>query len=185
MLVAVVFSCKENKTDTGSVYTDDDYLMMGDSIATAAQKLLLSNVSTAIQEKGVAEAVSFCSERAIPLTDSSSVMHKAKISRITDKNRNPDNILNTESDKKAWQHIEQFMSDENIPNKHLVTREGEDIYYYKAIPLGMPTCLSCHGDKEKDIDAGTMTRLQTLYPHDKATGYTMGELRGLWKIQLN
>lgn len=48
-------------------------------------------------------------------------------------------------------------------------------------PKGMPTCLKCHGGAE-DIAGGTRAVLAEKYPRDRATGYQLGDLRGMWKI---
>lgn len=69
--------------------------------------------------------------------------------------------------------------------KHLVMREKNTVYYYKAISIGMPTCLKCHGDKSVEIDPLALKLIAQKYPEDKATGYKIGELRGMWKIKMN
>lgn len=159
-----------------------NYLKLGDSIATQTQKVLLMNVAGKIKEGGAPLAVNFCSEKAVFLTDSLSRKHQ--IQRVSDKNRNPNNSLHSELDKKAWTEISALMSDAS-KEKHLVLQEGNDVYYYKAIPLAMPTCLACHGNKQTDITPETLQIISEKYPHDKATDYKMGELRGLWKIKFN
>lgn len=46
----------------------------------------------AIREKGSAGAVDFCQLQAIPLTDSISEWEGVRISRVTDRPRNPDHL---------------------------------------------------------------------------------------------
>jgi hypothetical protein len=53
---------------------------------------------------------------------------------------------------------------------------GTYLRYAKAIAL-QPLCVTCHGSSN-DIPAGVKARLQAEYPMDKATGYSVGELRG-------
>lgn len=159
----------------------EELLKKGDSIATVAQQQLMKNVMKAIKEKGFAGAVEFCSEKAIPLTDSSAATFKVQISRVTDRNRNPNNNLKSEQDFKAWELIKSMTN----KDKHLITQSDDGIYYYKAINLTIPTCLSCHGDKSLDIAPETLAKINEKYPKDKATGYKMGELRGMWKIKIN
>jgi len=53
---------------------------------------------------------------------------------------------------------------------------GKYYRYMKAIPV-KPVCLNCHGD-ESQISAATLAQMSTEYPHDKATGYREGEIRG-------
>src|SRR5690606_35504938 len=102
--------------------------VLGDSISDKAQMVLLSNVRKQIQENRTVGAVDFCSEKAIFLTDSLS-NENIKIQRLSDKNRNPKNALQSETDKKAWNELQQ-----NPESKHLVLQENNTVYYYKSIP---------------------------------------------------
>src|SRR5699024_3963891 len=145
---------------------------------------LLSNVAAEIGRTGPEGAVDYCNIKAIPLTDSIARSYSAEISRLTDKNRNPDNALREDKDLHAWEQIREMMNDTTITEKHLVLREDDEVFYYKAIPLGMPTCLVCHGHKDSDIAVTTQKMIHEKYPFDKAFGYELGELRGIWKIKM-
>lgn len=183
LLLACLYSC-QNNTKVLSQSEKERYLIKGDSIATHTQKMLLANVAQAMQEKGASGAVEFCNERAIPLTDSASILFSSHIQRMSDKNRNPHNSINSKIDQEAWQEIKSMIKEDKQSKKETLKQEGDTIYYYKAITIGMPTCLACHGEKNKDIAIETLQKIDNKYPNDKATGYQMGDLRGLWKIQL-
>lgn len=183
LFFGLITACMNNSR-TLSDTDKNRYLVKGDSIATDMQQMLLKNLTHAIEENGTVGALAFCNENAIPLTEEGSKAHGAEAHRLTDKNRNPNNILSTEIDKKAWSKISQVMGDKDISPKHWVGKEGDAVYYYKAIPLGMPTCLSCHGNINSDIEVETLREITMRYPNDKATGYEMGQLRGIWKVQL-
>ena len=58
---------------------------------------------------------------------------------------------------------------------------GKSLRYMKAIGVA-PVCLSCHGSAEQ-ISTTVQAKINTLYPHDKATGYKAGELRGAVSIK--
>lgn len=184
VFLIVLISCNSKERQLSKV-EKEQLLSKGDSIASQAQKTLLQNVSQAIQTKGVAGAVDFCNTNAMLLTDSMSKLNAVHIQRISDRNRNPNNSLNHDLDKKIWREMQELMQDSTIQKKHIVAQEGNAIFYYKAIPIGMPTCLSCHGNKETDITPETLQVINAKYPSDKATDYTMGQLRGIWKIKLN
>ncbi|MCO6495140.1 MAG: DUF3365 domain-containing protein [Bacteroidetes bacterium] len=161
------------------------FLAIGKEMASQTQQILLSNVSNAIKEFGVPGAVNFCNTKAVYLTDSASEMFMAQIGRVSAKNRNPNNALNTNLDKTAWEEISKMMADKVITDKHLILQEDNEVYYYKAIPIAMPACLACHGEVGKDVSQETFDVIKSVYPNDKAIGYEMGQLRGLWKIKLN
>ncbi|MBW7840399.1 MAG: DUF3365 domain-containing protein [Chitinophagaceae bacterium] len=178
-------SCSTNHVEGIDPEEKQVYFEEGNHIASEAQKALLSKVTKAIADSGVNGAVAFCNENAIPITDSLSNAFHAQIKRISNKNRNPDNVLKTETDIMAWNLIEGMAREATAPPaQHVVLQEGNKIFYYKAITLGMPTCLKCHGNKDTDIAPETLQLIQAKYPNDKAIGYQLGELRGLWKIAL-
>lgn len=161
-----------------SVAEKEVYLTIGDSISNQVQAVLLSNVSQKVQENGVVQAIEFCSEKALLLTDSLSVRHEVKIQRLSDKHRNPNNGLHLEMDQKVW---DEFRS--NPRNNQQVFKDNGLVIYYKTISMGMPACLKCHGDKEVDLEPQTRAYIQMKYPNDLATGYELGALRGMWKIE--
>ena len=182
----VLFSLASCNNSPGKLGEEEKaaFLISGDGIANYAQANLLQNVSHAIEMGGVLNAIDFCSKNAIPITDSISAFYAKDIQRLSDKNRNPANAIQTDLDQKAWEEIKAFMAD-STKAKHLVLEDKSAIYYYKAITIGMPTCLSCHGDQNIDIKPEALQLINQKYPSDKAIGYKMGELRGMWKIKLN
>ena len=63
----------------------------------------------------------------------------------------------------------------------VVTVEGKDVFrYMKAIPVVEP-CLTCHGDAE-EMDPAVIEAIREMYPEDAATGYDVGDLRGLIRV---
>jgi cytochrome c553 len=62
-------------------------------------------------------------------------------------------------------------------------KNGRNQGYYPILTETM--CLQCHGKPGVDISANTMAKLKQLYPSDKAIGYGVNELRGIWVIEMN
>jgi hypothetical protein len=46
-------------------------------------------------------------------------------------------------------------------------------------PLDKMPCLKCHGE---NIDPKITAKLDEIYPHDQARGYTVGQIRGAFTI---
>lgn len=180
MIGATLFSCNPSLSEQDK----ERFLAKGDSITMESQKVLLANVAGQIQRNGVPNAVDFCNIKAIHITDSLSKNKNVEITRLSDKNRNPNNAIANAIDEKAWQQLVTLMK-ENTQPKHLILEDKDAVYYYKAIPLGMPTCLACHGNKQNEISAETLAVIQDKYPNDKATGYEMGQLRGMWRVKMD
>ena len=60
---------------------------------------------------------------------------------------------------------------------------GDSIAYYRPIFISSPACLKCHGVKSETADASALDAIAARYPGDEATGYQLGELRGMWSIR--
>ncbi len=63
----------------------------------------------------------------------------------------------------------------------MIVRDGSPLYM-RAIRINTPACLKCHGDPAAFSEA-LSDKLGKLYPDDKATGYTTGELRGALRVE--
>lgn len=176
----LILSCSnKNSQNTLDLETYNRYLKSGSEISAQAQSALLSNVSEAIKKGGTLFAVEFCNLEVSGITDSLNNECNCSISRVSEKNRNPDNALETLTEQQLWKY---FLSvhDTKMIHDTVVVVEGQAVYY-KPILTAMQTCLQCHGPEEK-IDQATLNKINELYPEDKATGYSLNELRGLWKI---
>lgn len=188
LLTAVTFTkCTSSTEGNHNVLSEETIaglVQIGDSIANIAQQTLMKNVATAMQKGGSEYAVDFCNLQAMPLTDSISNQYQVEIQRLSDKNRSPQNTITSDIDQKAWEGISKIFADNQISEKHLIIQDGHTAYYYKAIPLGMTTCLNCHGQND-EVNEKTRALLREKYPDDKALGYAMGELRGMWKIKIS
>ncbi|HNU17009.1 MAG TPA: DUF3365 domain-containing protein [Saprospiraceae bacterium] len=177
LLALIYLSCVNTPTPVKN--TDPkEFVALGDSISTQVQAVLLKNVSEALGKGGPVYAIDYCNVNAIPLTDSMSKAYHVEIQRLSDKNRNPVNAIISDSDQKAWSKIQ---SDKET---FAELNETGEVLYYKPIFTGMPACMKCHGS-EQDIASDALELLGEKYPEDKATGYRMGDLRGMWKIKFN
>ena len=61
----------------------------------------------------------------------------------------------------------------------VTTHNGKKVFrYMKAIPTG-DVCLSCHGS---NINEPVANKINSLYPDDKAKGFSKGDIRGAFTI---
>ena len=176
LLVLTIVSCQQTTHNEKEISALKN---QADSIATVSQNVLLQNVAAAIQKGGTEYAVDFCHVKAMPITDSLSKEVRMSIQRISDKNRNPDNKLDTETDRSVF---DEFKKKQELVDT-LFKAKGQYVYY-KRINLAMPTCMKCHGNPQTDIEEKTLQKINILYPNDKAIGYKLNDFRGLWKIEI-
>jgi hypothetical protein len=153
----------------------------GKTYALQAKAVLGKNLMAAINANGAKGAVGFCNTRAIPLTDSSGQALNVQVRRVTDRPRKPDNA----ADSLQLLKLEAIREDLSAGEKEvfrLAETEHEVTGYYPIMTNAM--CLQCHGDKGRDIKPATLFALEALYPKDQATGYAVGQLRGLWVVTM-
>lgn len=172
---------KEHSQNTDKrPYKKGDYAAQGMHYALTTKGVLGKNLMGAIKNKGTENAVTFCNTRAYPLTDSMATFHNVIIKRVSDKPRNAKN----EANETELQHINTFKTalaaGEEI--KPIVTDQGKAIRFYAPIKTN-EMCLQCHGKSGGEITVKVKEKLNGLYPNDKATGYGINEIRGIWSIE--
>lgn len=156
----------------------------GDEISNEAQSQLISALQNAIGEKGIPGAIEFCNVQALPILDEVGSKYNVKIRRASQKYRNPeDKPLDFEE---LILDAYAYNQENDIPNEPNIQKleNGEILFYSKAIQIPNALCLNCHGTPGKEISPDTEIKLKELYPDDKATGHKIGDLRGMWSIQI-
>ena len=58
---------------------------------------------------------------------------------------------------------------------------GYEYRYVKALPV-QPLCLGCHGSADQ-ISPAVKSVLAEHYPNDRATGYSVGQIRGVISVR--
>ena len=143
--------------------------------AAEAQQLLGSQLKQKIAEGGPENALEFCNINAIPLTDSISKKYNVSIKRVSDQYRNPDNAANPQEIAVITTY-KAMLAAGKMPKGLL-----KDGHYYSPIVTNA-MCLQCHGTPGKEMTEQTHKKIKSLYPQDKATGYGVDELRGIFSI---
>ncbi len=161
------FAKAEQPTDPGLQY------------ALNAKAELGKNLMSAIQKKGTPEAVVFCNKRAYPITDSVATSHRATIKRASDRPRNPKNQA-TKRELDAIARFKKAIAANQDCEPITTVVNNNTILYYPITTKSM--CLQCHGNPATDIQPAVLTAITQLYPQDKAVGYGVNEVRGVWSI---
>ena len=145
------------------------------------QAEIMRELSIAMKNGGPEGAIGVCNEAVNGLAKQYEEKSGYKISRISMNNRNPNNNLKHKHDSLTWKKYARRDSENTLVDRIVSTKKMD--YYYKPIFIGMQRCLTCHGSEE-DIKPATKEKLVALYPKDKATGYKIGDFRGLWKVEI-
>lgn len=152
---------------------------IGLEYALGTKKVLGKNLMGTIQKKGTLEALQFCNEKAYSFTDSMAVKFNATIKRVSDKPRNPENLANEKELTIINKYKKRVAAKTDIePITETINRNTQ--FYYPIVTNSM--CLQCHGKPNKQIKPTTLEKLAELYPNDKAKGYDVNAVRGIWSI---
>ena len=155
----------------------------GQGIAKASFQALSGQLSAAMQAGGPAHAVEYCSLRAIPVLDSMSTLHGVRIKRTSDRLRAGHDRPDADEQLALRAMLQQWEQGGADPVTPAVRLLGDSVAYYQPIFIASPTCLKCHGTAGQDLDSAAYAVITRLYPSDAATGYRMGDLRGMWSIR--
>lgn len=193
MGLVILESCKSNNTSDESnaiveiaepvePVSEINYLEIGKDLAIQTKSNLSLNLTSAISKDGSAGAVEFCNLRAIPITDSMSMVLDADIKRVSDQPRNPDNKAN-ESELayiNQWKEAKE-RGEEQPPVVNEIN--GKMVGYYPIVTNQL--CMQCHGMPKTDINAETLKKINKLYPSDQAIRYHENQIRGLFVVEMS
>ena len=152
---------------------------IGNKSSKKLLKTLGKNMKANMKKGGVMGALDFCSNEAYSLTQkvNSSLPKNVKVKRISAKYRSGANKPDA-NEAKILKSLENLNSLHVVLPKHLVQKINKHTYkYYRPLVIKKPVCLKCHGDISKNHEL--QKAIQSRYPNDKATGYKMGDLRGV------
>jgi hypothetical protein len=168
-----------------SVASARDYSTeIDDSRATVKEfmQTLKQELQTGMQEGGPVNAISACNLSAPGIANTYSVRKGWEVGRTSLRLRNPANAPD-EWERSVLETFEDRKRNGEDPAKlehyEVVRQDGSKVLrYMKAIPTAK-LCLACHGEQ---VDSTVRTRLDKLYPEDKATGFSVGDIRGAFTI---
>lgn len=171
--------CTTAHADELSQYTTE-----ARTVAMPFLKQLGAANQQAVSEGGHAAAIGVCRDIAPQMSGDISRQTGWKLTRVSLKVRNP--LLGTPD---AWEQkqLQSFAEragkgekPETLEASEIVQEPaGKSFRFMKAIAL-QPGCVACHGEQ---IPEAVQARLKTDYPHDQATGYSVGQIRGAVSIK--
>jgi hypothetical protein len=161
--------------------TARDPAVEGPKIIAEAFAKLSGALGEAIAKDGPAGALNLFSEKAPQIAKQVAAAHGVTLRRATYKPRNPNNAAD-EVEKSAMETFMAALAEKEASTPQVITNADGGRTFIAPIVLGNPLCLQCHGTPGKDIAPETLAAIQKLYPDDKATGFRLGDLRGLWRI---
>jgi hypothetical protein len=154
----------------------------GESVAARGQAVLApfksalqSALRAGLAEEGPVHAIGVCRDDAPALAARAST-GGVRVGRTSHKLRNPRNA------PEPWMEplLAHYLEEPDARAPRTVSLEGGRAGYVEPIFVQAP-CLACHGES---LAPGVAERLAELYPEDRATGFEVGDFRGLFWAEL-
>lgn len=178
LLLAVV-NCNAEEAAPSSA---DEQLATAKGAIKSLAETLKAELQSAMQSGGPTAAIEVCNTRAMELTQQLGHERNMHLSRVSLRNRNPANVPS------HWQTEVLLEFERRLEKGHDVNtltwsdtadvNGGREYRFMKAIPTG-DVCLACHGTRLAPEISQVLTE---LYPHDKATGFREGDIRGAFVV---
>ena len=135
------------------------------------------NLQQALREglaEGPVEAIAACQLKAPEIAASLS-QGGVRVGRTSERLRNPDNAA------PDWvvPALEAYSTDSDDRSPRNLSIGPGRSGYVEPIMV-QPLCLACHGES---LEPEVSSRIQALYPDDRATGYQIGDLRGVFWVE--
>lgn len=186
VLAGLVISCSgENKVAQPQLSKAELELAQanGKKLVKKSFGALSGELKAQIASKGLDSAIYACQLKANPIIDSVSTAEGVEIKRIAKRTRNTEN-----KPSKEEKHLIKLMERAQSTNEKLspftFLIDSNTIAYYHPI-LIQPMCLNCHGEPGVSMREETYETILNAYPMDKAIGYKLNDLRGLWAIKFD
>ncbi len=138
-------------------------------------KKALKQALTEGMSEGPVAAIGACNTKAPGIADAHS-QAGVTVGRASHRLRNP---ANTAPD---WVQpiLDAYVADEANRAPRSVALSDGRAGYVEPI-LVQPLCVTCHG---ATLAPEVAARIEQLYPDDQATGFEVGDLRGVWWVEL-
>lgn len=187
ILFPLLTSCqKESKKEAAaSALTESrkqEMLKQGAEASSALLSSLGPKLKGALKSSGPEHALMICQQFGQPSTkEVSDSLEGLTLSRVSLKPRSPQNVPDNLDKVVLLSWEKQISSGTATPTDEVRVKDEKTAVFYRPI-MTKEVCLKCHGDPDT-FPAELKGRLATLYPKDKATGYSEGELRGAFRVE--
>lgn len=182
LLAALWAGCQGERKNALTEEEQAQYTRKGQDIVQNVAAIITSAVTKSINDGGVAKAAQYCSYIAIPMVDTLAAGHGVTIRRTSDKIRNPKDAP-TERELEVIKQFQQQKAAGKELQPLVEVIDPATVAYYQPI-LIQPLCLSCHGMPGETMTEDDYGIIKYLYPDDEATGYALGDLRGIFSLQI-
>lgn len=180
--MALALAACETK-ETVSQVPREKALSVAREAAREAFQQLSAELAKAIESGGPVAAIPVCSTKAQTLVSEVSAKRNVAMVRLSDRPRNPRQAAEG-ADLAAIESFRDLIKRGEPAAPMVEESAGGSAVVRLPIIASQPLCLQCHGSAE-DIAPETRAAILDIYPDDRATGYQLNDLRGIWRITVS
>jgi hypothetical protein len=158
--------------------TEDPALVASRALALELGTRLRAALVEALERGGPAAAIDVCKDVAPALAAEISRRSGAKVARTSRRFRNPLNAPEPWAATVLDELAASIDAGRAAASLEFFARTDGDVRYMRPI-VAEPLCLVCHGTA---LAPEVSAALAASYPHDLATGYDAGDLRGAFVV---
>jgi hypothetical protein len=178
----LVISCKQNAPapPPPSEAEQTEVRQAGHAVADKLVQTLGGQLKAALESGGPVAAVTVCQSAAQPLTSSVTAgTPGTTVRRTALKVRNPANAADA-TDLEVLMEFAKLPPDQGPAE--IIRWTENTARFYKPL-VTQEVCTKCHGDPA-GFSPELRQLLDTAYPDDQATGYQVGDLRGVIRVDV-
>ncbi len=157
----------------GTTFSQEEDVVHGAELLAPLKKELKQALMAGMTD-GPLSAISVCKEKA-PAIAASLAVDGIEIGRTSHRLRNPANSA------PDWVYpvLNRYLGEELDRAPTVVSLQNNRRGYVEPIIVA-PLCLACHG---KTLAPEVATHISEVYPQDEATGFDVGDLRGVYWVE--
>jgi hypothetical protein len=155
---------------------------VGPKIVAETFGQLSAALGDAVAQSGAPGALRICAEKAPQIATEVGLAHGVTIRRASQRPRNPRNVAD-HTEQEVLAAFADALTRRETPKAQTRLNEDGSRSFFAPIVLANPLCLQCHGVVVQEVKPATVEALRKLYPDDRATGFKLGDLRGLWHVR--
>jgi len=162
---------------------DSDLVVSARAISMELAGALKARLEAALKEGGPQTALGVCKTAAPEIATQVSERFGGTVGRTALKVRNPKNApdaFETDVLQRFVDEASKGADVSKVEHAEIIETGGERTFrYMKAIPMAAQPCAVCHGQA---VAPDLMQSIRDLYPDDRATGFSPGDVRGAFTL---
>lgn len=180
-LVSLSLALSLSVLSTAAVAQEAEWVADARAAATSLPPKLVTALNDEIARSGPEGAIGVCRDMAPPMAKEVAMSTGWQLKRVSLKARNASRATPDEWERAVLEEFDRRVAAGEDPAKvekaEIVDKDGQQAYRYaKALPT-QALCLNCHGALDT-LTPEVRARLKEHYAEDRATGYTVGQVRG-------